>query len=195
MKNYQNPFAMNPNMANQQGMVLPPQQGMVPGTGFGPMNIPQGGYPYPVQQQMTEEDCGCGHDEEEAVLPAGYNPYGPGMAPNMMVPHGPHGPGCTCGHQQAPMTGPGMMGGFGPQVPGAGPMMGGFGGPAVAPSSMGGFGPQGPGNPGMMAPQGYGMAPNMMPPHGPHGPGCTCGVQHGQIGGPGMMGGFGPQGR
>ncbi|MEH7226293.1 hypothetical protein V7112_20975, partial [Bacillus sp. JJ1566] len=78
-----------------------------------------------------------------------------------------------------------------------GPMMGGFGpqGPGGVPGSMGGFGPQGQGNPGMMAPQGYGMAPNMMVPHGPHGPGCTCGGQQGPMGGPGMMGGFGPQGR
>ncbi|THE13319.1 hypothetical protein E1I69_08215 [Bacillus timonensis] len=135
------------------------------------------------------------------------NMYGAqtGAQQGIMVPHGPHGPGCTCGQQQlAPMGGPGMMGnldpqdpdvgpmmggfqpqgtgagsmmgGFGPQTPGAGPMMGGFGPQTPgAGPMMGGFGPQGPAMPGMMVPQGYGMTPNMREPHGPHGPGCTCG--------------------
>lgn len=211
MKNYQNPFGMNPNMyGEQQGLVHPPQQGLVygpgPGAGYGPeeMNIPQmgypggafpqnvaGGHPYPIQQHLMNDDCGCGadHNHDEAVMPATFNPYGPEMAPNMMAPHGPHGPGCTCGHHHGPMGGPGMMGGFGPGGPGVGPMMGGFGpqgpasgfgpgGPNVGP--MSGFGPGGPGNPGMMAPQGPGMAPNVM---GPHGPGCTCGHHHGPMGG------------
>ncbi|MEH7226292.1 hypothetical protein V7112_20970, partial [Bacillus sp. JJ1566] len=55
------------------------------------------------------------------------NMYGgqPGAAQNMMVPHGPHGPGCTCGGQHGPMSGPGMMGNFDPQDPDVGPMMGG----------------------------------------------------------------------
>ncbi|MEH7380671.1 hypothetical protein V7138_09350, partial [Bacillus sp. JJ1533] len=68
-----------------------------------------------------------------------------------------------------------MMGGFGPQGTGAGPMMGGFGpqGTGAGPM-MGGFGPQGTGTPGMMAPQSFGRAPDTMLPHGPHGPGCTC---------------------
>ncbi|MGN7296472.1 hypothetical protein [Ferdinandcohnia sp. SAFN-114] len=235
MKNYQNPFGFNPNMSNQQGLGYGPGLG----AGFGPegmpmgMNIPQmgypgagfpqevqGSYPSPTHQHMMNDDCGCGSGpaEGEAMMPAAFNPYGPGMAPNMMMPHGPHGPGCTCGQQQGPMGGPGMMGGFdpqgssvgpmsgfGPQGPGVGPMSGfgpqgpgvgpmsGFGpqGPGMAPGEMGGFGPGGPGNPGMMSPQGPGMAPNLMMPHGPHGPGCTCGQQQGPMGGPGMMGGFG----
>lgn len=128
MKNYQNPFGFNPNMSNQQGL------GYGPGAGYGPegmpmgMNVPQmgypgagfpqevqGNYPYPTQQHMMDDDCGCGAgpDDDDAVMPAAFNPSGPGMAPNMMAPHGPHGPGCTCGQQHGPMGGPGMMGGFG----------------------------------------------------------------------------------
>ncbi|MEH7238231.1 hypothetical protein V7097_18815, partial [Bacillus sp. JJ1562] len=89
------------------------------------------------------------------------NMYGeqPGLETNRMVPHGPHGPGCTCGQHHAHMAEPGMIGGFNPQGTGVGPMMGGFGpqgsgggpmmggfdpqGPFVSPGMMGGFGPQG----------------------------------------------------
>lgn len=208
MRNSQNPMFMNPNLGNQQGM--PSQQGL----GYDPQGMPQGmnfpqagypggafppggvaGYPYPVQQQMMEDDCGCGggHDDNEGVMSAGFNPYSPGMAPQMMAPHGPHGPGCGCGHHHGPMASPGMMGGLGPHGANVAPgMMGGFGpqGPAVGP--MGGFGPQGPMmNPEMMGPQGPGATQGMMG-FGPHGPGCGCGHHHGPMAGPGMMGGFGP---
>ncbi|WP_077617409.1 hypothetical protein [Bacillus sinesaloumensis] len=217
MKNYQNPMFMNPNMYNQQGLPTAPQQH---GMGYAPedmmqgTNVPQMGYPgaspyevegsqqYPIQQQMMDEDCGCGasHEDDDAVMSAGFNPQvPPSMAPQMMVPHGPHGPGCGCGQPHGPMGGPGMMGGFGPQGPGAGPMAGfGPGGPGFGPQGPGagpmtGFGPGGPGA-GPMAgfgPGGPGAGP--MAGFGPHGPGCGCGQHHGPMGGPGMMGGFGPR--
>ncbi|MEH7388186.1 hypothetical protein V7147_22730, partial [Bacillus sp. JJ1521] len=126
MKNYQNDMFMNPNMhGGQPSMSQTPQQGFVTGSEGIQMGYPEatfqqnvgGGHPYPVQQQMIEEDCGCGQDEEETRMATGFNPYGPGMTQNIMVSHGPHGPGCTCGHQQDPMAGAGMMGGFDPQGP------------------------------------------------------------------------------
>ncbi|MEH7380672.1 hypothetical protein V7138_09355, partial [Bacillus sp. JJ1533] len=51
------------------------------------------------------------------------NMYGgqPGITQTIMVPHGPHGPGCTCGQT---MSGYNMMGDQDPQDPDFGPMLG-----------------------------------------------------------------------
>ncbi|WP_010283234.1 hypothetical protein, partial [Bacillus timonensis] len=68
-------------------------------------------------------------DEQQSLLYGPYQTnsittdsgYGTGE-----IPMGPHGPGCTCGQYRETMNAPGMMGGYAPQEPGTGPMMGGL---------------------------------------------------------------------